>query len=184
MSNHTSLVIKDEKTFNEIKRLAGLDGKDVSELTFEIYEEYVKVHGSGNPAFTLDQFQDEGMKALPAFMANFKQVWIPYFQKSNNEALDEINEQANDITIFSAAYRNVKPSERDNVGFPSKKDALAKAGFLWKIMKKEIDFQNELKPFSDLKELISFVENVKKQKRIIIDERAIQSIQYIPNSFE
>ena len=51
-------------------------------------------------------------------------------------------------------------------------------------MKKEIDFQNELKPFSDLKELISFVENVKKQKRVVIDERAIQSIPYIPNSFE
>jgi len=44
--------------------------------------------------------------------------------------------------------------------------------------------KSELKPFIDLKELISFVENVKKQKRIIIDERTIQSIQYIPNSFE
>jgi len=44
--------------------------------------------------------------------------------------------------------------------------------------------ETELTLFNNLNELISFVENVKKQKRIIIDERTIQSIQYIPNSFE
>ncbi len=44
--------------------------------------------------------------------------------------------------------------------------------------------QSDLKTILDLKELISFVENVKKQKRVVIDERAIQSIQYIPNSLE
>ena len=44
--------------------------------------------------------------------------------------------------------------------------------------------KSELKSFNDLKELIIFVENVKKQKRVVIDERAIQFIQYIPNSFE
>lgn len=44
--------------------------------------------------------------------------------------------------------------------------------------------KSELEFFNDLNELISFVENVKKQKRVVIDERAIQSIQYIPNSFE
>jgi len=46
------------------------------------------------------------------------------------------------------------------------------------------DKQSDLKTILDLKELISFVENVKKQKRVVIDERAIQSIQYIPNSLE
>ncbi len=44
--------------------------------------------------------------------------------------------------------------------------------------------KSELKSFNDLNELISFVENVKKQKSVVIDERALQSIQYIPNSFE
>ncbi len=44
--------------------------------------------------------------------------------------------------------------------------------------------KSELKSFNDLNELISFVENVKKQKRIVIDERSIQSIQYIQNSLE
>jgi len=44
--------------------------------------------------------------------------------------------------------------------------------------------QSDLKTILDLKELISFVENVKKQKRVVIDERTLQSIQYIPNSFE
>jgi len=44
--------------------------------------------------------------------------------------------------------------------------------------------QSDLKTIHDLKELITFVENVKKQKRVVIDERAIQSIQYIPNSLE
>ena len=44
--------------------------------------------------------------------------------------------------------------------------------------------ETELTLLNDLNELISFVENVKKQKRVVIDERAIQSIQYIPNSLE
>jgi len=46
------------------------------------------------------------------------------------------------------------------------------------------DKQSDLKTILDLKELIIFVENVKKQKRVVIDERTLQSIQYIPNSFE
>ncbi len=44
--------------------------------------------------------------------------------------------------------------------------------------------ETELILLNDLNELISFDENVKKQKRVVIDERAIQSIQYIPNSLE
>jgi len=44
--------------------------------------------------------------------------------------------------------------------------------------------KSELEFFNDLSELIIFVENVKKEKRGVIDERAIQSIPYIPNSFE
>jgi len=44
--------------------------------------------------------------------------------------------------------------------------------------------ETELILLNDLNELISFVENVKKQKRVVIDERTIQSIQHIPNSLE
>jgi len=44
--------------------------------------------------------------------------------------------------------------------------------------------QSDLKTILDLKDLISFVENVKKQKRVVVDERTLQSIQYIPNLFE
>jgi len=44
--------------------------------------------------------------------------------------------------------------------------------------------KSELKSFNDLKELIIFVEKIQKEKRCVFDERAIQSIPYIPNSFE
>ena len=44
--------------------------------------------------------------------------------------------------------------------------------------------KSELKSFNDLNELISFVENVKKQKRVVIDERTIQSLQDIQNTLE
>ncbi len=128
MSNHTSLVIKNEKTFSEIKRLAGLDGKDVSELTFEIYEEYVKVHGSGNPNYTLDPFQDEGMKALPAFMEDVNK-WFIHLQKSNDKDLDEIIEQSEKIFHYASAYRSVNKFDRANTWFGTQKDAEAQARF-------------------------------------------------------
>jgi len=128
MSSHTSLVIKDEKTLKEMQRLAGLDGKDLSQLTFELYEKYIKIHGSGNPAYTLDQFQDEGMKALPAFMEDVNK-WFIHLQKSNDKDLDEIIEQSEKIFHYASAYRSINKFDRANTWFGTQKDAEAQAGF-------------------------------------------------------
>ena len=128
MSSHTSIVIKDEKIFEEIKRLAGLEGKDVSELTFELYKTHVKVHGSGNPNYTLDPFQDEGMKALPAFMVDINK-WILHFQKSNDKDLDEIIEQSEKIFHYASGYRSFNKMDRANNWFGTQKDAEAASGF-------------------------------------------------------
>ena len=51
-------------------------------------------------------------------------------------------------------------------------------------MKIKKENKAELEFFNYLNELMSFVENVKKPKRVVIDEISIQSIPYIPNSFE
>ena len=128
MNYHTSIVIKDEKIFNEIKRLAGLERKDVSELTFELYEKHIKIHGSGNPAYTLDQFQNEGMKALPAFMEDMDN-WIIHLQKSNDKDLDEIIEQTEKIFHYATSYRSFNKFDRANTWFCTRKDAEAQARF-------------------------------------------------------
>ena len=54
MPSHTSLVIKNEEVFKKLKEIAFREGKDISELTFEMYEKYIKEHGEGNPQTTLD----------------------------------------------------------------------------------------------------------------------------------
>ena len=128
MSSHTSIVIKDEKIFNEIKRLAKLDNKDLSQLTFELYEKQIKEHGSGNPAYTLDQFRDKSMKALPAFMENVNR-WIIHLQQSNDKDLDEIIEQSEKILHYASAYRSFNKFDRVNTWFGTQKDAEAQARF-------------------------------------------------------
>lgn len=129
MSSHTSIVIKDKKIFEEIKKIARREGKDVSELTFDLYEKHVKVHGEGNPVYTLDKFQDPNFKAFPAIMENIDVKWIPYLQNRTDNELDEIIEQAEKIFNYSVAYRSTNKFDRVNIWFGTQNDAKAKAGF-------------------------------------------------------
>jgi len=112
----------------KLKKIALREGKNVSELTFELYENYIKVHGAGNPVYTLDNFQDPNFKAVPAFMENIQGNWITYMKSRNDKDLDEIIEQCNKIFIFASAYKNVTLDERSNVWFSTLRDATAKAG--------------------------------------------------------
>ena len=63
----TIYVPKDKEIiWEKAKEVAQREGKSVSAIIIEFLEEYVKKHGEGNPAFTLDQFvEKEVIKAWP-----------------------------------------------------------------------------------------------------------------------
>jgi hypothetical protein len=60
--------------------------------------EYLKKHGDGNPAYTLDQFQDPNFKACPAFFRDTN-VWKNYIQTiiKDKKQYQEFDEQLNMI---------------------------------------------------------------------------------------
>jgi hypothetical protein len=99
----------------EFKKIAHREGKNRSTVLVELIEQYVKVHGEGNPAFTLDQFQDPNFKAMPATMSS-KEKWNEYIRNHmDRKERDELQNQAEYIKkIIDAAdwvdARNAKIS--------------------------------------------------------------------------
>lgn len=118
-----------KENYNDFKKNCNREGIPVGKKINDLISDYNKIHGSGNPIYKLDMFQDPNFKAVPAFMENIDK-WIMHLQKSNDKDLDEIMEQSNKISIYASAYLNVKPDDRINTGFGTLKDAEAKAGFL------------------------------------------------------
>ena len=89
----------------ELRILAIREGKSLKDIMNEITKEYVKVHGDGNPAYTLDQFVEEpGMKAVPAFFRN-RDDWQTYIEKLPEKESQELLWQAQ--TIKSLADKKV-----------------------------------------------------------------------------
>ena len=81
---------------DEFKKIASREGKAKSELLVELIEEYVKAHSSGNPSFTMDQFQDPGFQAVPTIYAN-REKWINHYKDSNREDRVKLNIKINDL---------------------------------------------------------------------------------------
>jgi len=85
-----------EQVFLEFKKIAAREGKDLSKLVVQCMEEYVKIHSSGNPSFTIDQFQDPGFQAIPAYVSN-KDKWISHYKNSNEKDKTKLRMQAMDM---------------------------------------------------------------------------------------
>jgi len=127
----------------------------------DLISDYNKTHGSGNPIYTLDKFQDPNFKAVPALMENIDLKWVPFLQtRKTKEDYEEIIEQSNKISIYASAYLNVKPDDRINTRFGTLKDVEAKAGFLWIKMNNKSDYHKDLEVFESLDELVKFVKKI------------------------
>ena len=46
--------------------------------------EYIKVHGSGNDTYKLDNFQDANFQAVPAFLSDME-TWVNHYKNSNEK---------------------------------------------------------------------------------------------------
>ena len=67
----------EQELVDEFHHIAVREHKPLKELHKEILEQYIREHGEGNPGFTLDQFQDSNMKAIPATMRSLD-FWQEY----------------------------------------------------------------------------------------------------------
>jgi len=72
--------------------LAYKERTSVSNLYREAIQEYLKKHEDGNPVYTLDQFNDELFKAVPAVFRN-SDTWNNYYSKLDNKQYKEIDNQ-------------------------------------------------------------------------------------------
>ena len=84
-----------------VKELIELKWKErtsVNNIILHAIEEYCKIHGDGNPNFTITQFADENFKACPAFFRP-NSTWVDYLLtiKNDKQQSKEFDEQLNMI---------------------------------------------------------------------------------------
>ncbi len=88
----------DEEIVKELKKIAIKEDDNLKTLHKKIILEYIKQHGDGNPAFTLDQFVDNPqMKAAPAFFRTIND-WDKYLYTADSKEVKEIVNQAQSIS--------------------------------------------------------------------------------------
>lgn len=80
----------------KLKELAAREGTDMTEIIIKEVEEYVKVHGEGNPIYSLDKWKDPEFKAVPALFSKID-TWSDYLQKCNENERQEIYDHASGL---------------------------------------------------------------------------------------
>jgi|SaaInlStandDraft_6_1057023.scaffolds.fasta_scaffold121962_2 hypothetical protein len=77
---------------DEINKIANKENFYFSEILVLALEEYAKTHGDGNPAFTIDQWFDEGFQACPAFFRS-PSDWRKYIDNADPRTLTDLKDQ-------------------------------------------------------------------------------------------
>jgi hypothetical protein len=103
MSKHIvsafSYPLESDDLIKNCKKIAEREEKTLSKIILELLADYAKKHGDGNPAFTLDQFQDKNFRACPAFYRENKD-WYSYLMSLSKQDFNSAWQQKN--TILSA----------------------------------------------------------------------------------
>jgi len=82
----------DGESFENLKDILRKERLGIGDWLQGQIDTYIKVHEDGNPAFTLDQFQDPNFVACPAFYRDIK-AWDKYMSKQSPEELEKIKQQ-------------------------------------------------------------------------------------------
>ena len=73
----------------EIKKIAAREGRDMKDIFTEQLEKYAKIHGEGNPAYSLDKFvENADFRAYPA-LADHLQKRKEWFYNFKQRASDK-----------------------------------------------------------------------------------------------
>jgi len=89
--------------YEKLKDILRREGRSVGDWLVEKIYDDIKVHGDGNPSYTLDQFTDDSFLATPAFHRP-KEAWKSYLIKCSN---DEWTEFYNQLEMFHSLERQV-----------------------------------------------------------------------------
>ena len=102
----TSLYVPDSKkdVMKKLEELAWRERKDLSPLIMTAIEEYLKVHGEGNPSYDILKWADEpNFKAYPAF-ASERKKWMEHLMQSNQKEIQHIYNQSGMIKEMASRY--------------------------------------------------------------------------------
>lgn len=83
----------------EIKKIALREDTTVEDIVIKQLQEYVKVHGEGNPIYALDKWQEPNFKAVPAFLTGLEK-WGSYLENCKPDEIQEIRNQAYAIKSY------------------------------------------------------------------------------------
>jgi len=84
----------------QLKKIAQREGRSISMILEEQLINYIKIHGSGNPVFKLDNWKDPDFKICPAYLVE-NNIWKEYIQNCNKEELQQLEEKAQTIVHFT-----------------------------------------------------------------------------------
>lgn len=86
---------EDIPTLQKLEETLKREGKQYTEWVREQGQQYVKVHGSGNPSFTLETFSSPEIKAFPtAWKTLGRDDLAGYSQEDRQEMLDRLRKNA------------------------------------------------------------------------------------------
>ncbi len=71
-------VYVDEETLKKFKIIAAREGTTLKELHKTLLLDYIKIHGEGNPNYSLDKWDDPNFMATPAFFSDSRKwnYWL------------------------------------------------------------------------------------------------------------
>lgn len=96
-----------EELYNQFKSIIAKERENVGEKLNGFIKEYIKVHGDGNPAFTIDQFiENPTMKAVPAFFRT-PDDWEKYLFNLPETEIQDIIWQSQSIGARAQKRLNV-----------------------------------------------------------------------------
>ena len=84
--------IFESKVLNQFKNIATREGKPMKDLIQDYMKDYIRVHGDGNPQFTIDHFAEPDFNICPAVFRN-GDAWKKYMEKRTPKELEEIKNQ-------------------------------------------------------------------------------------------
>lgn len=77
--------VADEEDYKKFKIILAKESVGIGDKINEFIAEYIKMHGDGNPAFSLDQFiKNTEMKAVPAVFRTTED-WLNWLLQINDE---------------------------------------------------------------------------------------------------
>ena len=117
MTQIKTISVKDSEVWEKSKEIAKREGISLSALINGRLEEYIKIHGEGNPAYSLDKWADnEKFKAVPALLET-NEKWVDFIKNTDDKTLREIEEQANAIKIIASCYQKIEKEKRVETNF-------------------------------------------------------------------